>query len=53
MLENDYKEVNFLKYCKTCKYKNTKESENPCAECLEHPANLYSEIPVKWIKEEK
>lgn len=47
MTEN-YKEVYFDQYCKTCKYKDTKETDDPCNECLYEPMNLYSHKPVKW-----
>lgn len=47
MTEN-YKEVYFDQYCKTCKYKDTKETDDPCDECLYEPVNLYSHKPVKW-----
>lgn len=47
MTEN-YKEVYFDQYCKTCKYKDTKETDDPCDECLYEPMNLYSHKPVKW-----
>lgn len=47
-----YKEVDFLKYCPECKYKNVDESEDPCDECLEYPTNAYSRKPVNF-KEKK
>lgn len=46
--EIDYLLVDFKKYCKTCEHKDKKENEDPCAECLENPMNLYSQKPVKW-----
>lgn len=42
------KEVFFDKYCKSCRYEKTKESEEPCNECLSEPANQYSHKPVKY-----
>lgn len=47
-MEYIYKEVYFDKYCKTCKYKEKKDSEHPCHECLDEPINLHSHKPVKW-----
>lgn len=41
-------EVLFGEYCKTCKYERYSETDNPCAECLAEPVNLYSHKPVKW-----
>ena len=47
-MDETYKEVYFDQYCKTCKYKDTKETEDPCDECLNEPVNLYSHKPTKW-----
>jgi hypothetical protein len=47
---NNTKFVDFLTYCETCKYKNLKESEEPCDICLEYPVNFDSHKPVKWEK---
>ena len=44
----DYKEVYFGEYCKTCKYSDTKETDDPCDGCLSEPMNLYSHKPVCW-----
>lgn len=45
---NQYKEVDFSQYCKTCEFERVPEDGNPCDECLESPVNLYSHKPVKW-----
>lgn len=46
------KEVYFHEYCKTCKYKDVKNTDDPdwhiCDECLSNPINLYSHKPVKY-----
>lgn len=47
-----YKIVDFKKYCETCKYKELKESESICDECLSNPLNLYSEKPINWVEKE-
>ena len=48
-MENEnYKEVYFSEYCKTCKNKDTKESDEPCNTCLNEPAIMYSHKPVKY-----
>lgn len=52
-MEDNYKEVYFDKYCKTCKYENVAEEMEPCHECLENPVNLYSHKPVKWEEKSK
>lgn len=48
-----YKEVYFGQYCQTCTYKDTKESEDPCHDCLNEPVNQYSNKPVKWVEKRK
>lgn len=48
MPDNEYKEVYFSKYCKTCKHKELKNNEEPCNSCLDEPINLFSHKPVKW-----
>ena len=45
MPEQDYKEVYFHEYCKTCKYEETPEIEDPC--------NLYSHKPVNWKEKDE
>ena len=46
------KEVYFDEYCKTCEFFNSKEDEEPCAECLNEPVNQYSHKPVKYNKKQ-
>lgn len=47
-MNNEFKEVRFDKYCKTCEYEKTKDVDDPCNECLENPANLHSQKPVNF-----
>lgn len=47
-MDTMYKEVEFAKYCETCKHKSLKESEDPCYDCLHEPVNLNSRKPIKW-----
>ena len=47
-----YKEVYFDQYCKSCKHKDLKETEEPCDECLSEPTNLDSHKPVRYDKKE-
>lgn len=49
-MEDNYKEVYFHKYCKTCKHSKVKATEDPCDECLATPANVNSHKPVKWTE---
>lgn len=46
-MEDIYKEVYFT-FCKTCKFEENGEDEEPCDECLQNPVNLYSHKPVNW-----
>ena len=47
-MDNEYKEVYFDQYCKSCAHKEKKDTDAPCDECLDNPINLYSHKPVKW-----
>lgn len=42
----NYFEVDFDKYCPTCKYAQTNEVKDPCNDCLSEGMNLYSAKPV-------
>lgn len=44
------KEVNFAKYCPLCKEAERNEQEEPCNECLQHPAQEWTTKPV-YFKE--
>lgn len=55
--ELTYHQVDYHKYCESCKYYKLKENENgdtpePCNSCLTEPVNLYSKKPVKYEKDE-
>lgn len=52
-MDENYQEVYFDKYCKTCKNKDIKEYEDPCNECLSEPTNIGSHKPVNWEEKEK
>lgn len=47
-MEYPFKEVDFAKYCKKCKYSEIDDVKDPCNECLAEPQNLHSSKPVKW-----
>jgi hypothetical protein len=51
-MDHNYKEVYFDQYCVTCKHEKLKDHEDPCNECLEHPANVDSHKPVRWERGE-
>lgn len=52
MDQQEYKEVYFHEYCKTCKYRKAADTEAPCDECLGEPTNLNTHKPVKYEKKE-
>lgn len=47
-MDEDYKEVDFETYCKTCKYSDLDEARDPCNECLEHGMNIQTSKPTEW-----
>jgi hypothetical protein len=51
-MEEQFKEVYFDQYCKTCKHEKVAEEKDPCHECLSEPTNLYSHTPVNWEEKE-
>ena len=40
--------VDFKTYCESCKYKDKKDYEDPCNECLDYGTNENSRKPVKY-----
>ena len=42
--------VEFDKYCETCRYYETPETENPCNDCLTIPVREDSRKPEKYIE---
>lgn len=48
----EYKEVDFHKYCSSCKHSSKKESDEPCDECLADSSNMYSHKPIRWEEKE-
>lgn len=51
--DNEYREVNYEKYCGICKYSDCPESADPCFECLDHPLNYCTDRPVNWEAKKK
>ncbi|MDO5540819.1 MAG: hypothetical protein Q4F83_12255 [Eubacteriales bacterium] len=47
-MDENYQEVYFDKYCKTCKHEKMEEKFDPCNECLSEPVNAGSHVPVNW-----
>lgn len=53
IVDNDYQEVYFDQYCKTCKHEKCSNYESPCEKCLDNPVNLYSHKPINYEEKEK
>jgi hypothetical protein len=47
-MEDNYKEVYFSQYCKTCAYEMLSENEEPCNGCLDIPTRPDSHKPEMW-----
>lgn len=52
MDEQAYKEVYYYEYCKSCKHRQVKNTDEPCDECLSEPLNLNTHRPVKYEKKD-
>ena len=44
--------VHFHEYCRKCAYKDRKEDEDPCYECVEDPVAPYSHKPRRYKEKE-
>ena len=51
-MDSNLKEVDFNKYCETCKNKDLKEHFDPCNDCLEVGAREGTEKPECWKEKE-
>lgn len=49
---NDPMEVRFDIWCPKCKYKDRKETLDPCNDCLDSPSNIDSTKPVMFVKKD-
>ena len=47
-MEDEYQEVYFDQYCKTCKHKDLEDFKDPCNRCLDNPMNANSHKPIMW-----
>lgn len=52
MATDIYREVDFAKYCATCKHENIAENKDPCCECMDYGCNIESCKPVNWEEKE-
>lgn len=52
-MDDNYREVDFEKYCKTCEHRDLTELDDPCFDCLDEPTNLNSHKPVKYKEKTK
>lgn len=47
-MNEGYMEVDFETYCAKCRHSSAKDTDEPCNECLEYYARLYSRVPEKF-----
>ena len=47
-IDDNFREVDFYKYCKICKHSDLKGTEHPCCICLSNPVNEGTDKPVEW-----
>ena len=47
-MNENYKEVYFEQYCKTCRHEKLEEKYDPCNDCLGEPFNAGSHKPANW-----
>lgn len=47
-IDEDYRIVDFYKYCMNCKHVTIAEFDEPCNTCLEHGVNEHTDKPVKF-----
>ena len=52
-MSDNYKEVYYGEYCRTCKHETLSSDDKPCDECLDNPMNVDSHKPVKWKEKGK
>lgn len=45
---DDYRIVEFDRYCSICKHYEKSGYDSPCEECQDSPFNLYSARPINW-----
>ena len=48
MIEIREQMVRYDTWCKKCKNNETKENDDPCEECLNHPINEHTEKPINF-----
>lgn len=53
MTDDIFKEVRFDLYCSQCKEEKTKETDDPCNECLAEPINQHSNKPIHFKKKKE
>lgn len=49
-MAGNLKEVNYARYCRVCKHRKVKETEDPCNECLAEGARIDTHKPRYFEK---
>ncbi len=52
MDDENYMEVYFDQYCKTCRHEKLDDALDPCNKCLDECVNVNSHKPVFWEEKE-
>lgn len=47
-MEREHQKIVKFIFCKWCTNKDTDEINEPCADCLDHPANIDSVRPIHF-----
>jgi hypothetical protein len=47
---DEFLEVDFKTYCAKCKYRDKKEFEDPCNECMEVGMREQTRVPEKYVE---
>lgn len=53
MNNSEFKEVNFVEYCRTCKHSDKEDFKDPCNECLLTGMREGTEVPEYWEAKKK
>ena len=48
MPENSHEHIVNFVYCRFCEYRETREEDEPCADCLENSVNVDSRRPIHF-----
>lgn len=47
-MERSHEKIVSFIFCKWCTNKDTDQTKEPCADCLDHPSNIDSRRPIHF-----